>query len=285
MRGAPGRLRRLLGSGSTVVAPFAYDALQARLAEAAGFPAVYLTGFGTAAAHGLPDVGLLTTTEMAANVARLAGAVGIPVVADADTGGGGPLNVARTVEQYARAGAAALHIEDQVWPKRCGFMAGKEVIPAGEMVAKVRAAVDASRALGPEDGPVVIARTDALAPLGWEEVERRARRYHEAGAELLFVDGIRSRRDAAAYAERLAGLPLLYNGSLPVAEASGHGFRLVLAAGTLLAVLDAQRHVYEALAATGAVPLEHPGQVFDQVNRLLGLDAVEELRERYAPEP
>ena len=157
MSGAPGRLRRLLTTTPTVVAPFAYDALQAKLAEAAGFAAVYLTGFGTAASHGLPDVGLLTTTEMAANVARLAGAVDIPVVADADTGGGGPLNVARTVEQYARAGAAALHVEDQVWPKRCGFMAGKEVIPAGEMVAKVRAAVDTSRRLGPDDGPLVIA--------------------------------------------------------------------------------------------------------------------------------
>ena len=267
------------------MAPFAYDALQARLVEAAGFAAVYLTGFGTAASHGLPDVGLLTPTEMAANVARLAGAVDIPVVADADTGGGGPLNVARTVEQYAAAGAAALHIEDQVWPKRCGFMAGKEVIPAGEMVAKVRAAVDVSRGLGPEDGPVVIARTDALAPLGWDEVAQRARRYHDAGAELIFVDGIRSRRDAATYAERLAGLPLLYNGALPVPEATEHGFRLVLAAGTLLAVIDAQRRIYEQLAASGTVALEHPGQVFDQVNRLLGLDEVEELRERYAPEP
>jgi len=230
-------------------------------------------------------VGLLTTTEMAANVARLAGAVDIPVVADADTGGGGPLNVARTVEQYARAGAAALHVEDQVWPKRCGFMAGKEVIPAGEMVAKVRAAVDTSRRLGPDDGPLVIARTDALAPLGWEEVEQRARRYHDAGAELIFVDGIRSRRDAATYAERLAGLPLLYNGSLPIDEATDKGFQLVLAAGTLLAVVDAQRRVYQELAATGTVSVEHPGQVFDEVNRLLGLDEVEELRQRYAPEP
>jgi 2,3-dimethylmalate lyase len=285
MSGAPARLRELLAGTATVVAPFAYDALQARLAEAAGFPAVYLTGFGTAASHGVPDVGLLTPTEMAANVARLAAAVHVPVVADADTGGGGPLNVARTVAQYAAAGAAALHIEDQVWPKRCGFMAGKEVIPAGEMVAKVRAAVDVSRGLGPEHGPVVIARTDALAPLGWDEVEERARRYREAGAELIFVDGIRSRRDAATYAERLAGLPLLYNGALPVAEASGHGFRLVLAAGTLLAAIAAQRRIYEELAARGSVTLEHPGQVFDEVNRLLGLDEVEELRQRYAPEP
>jgi 2-methylisocitrate lyase-like PEP mutase family enzyme len=285
MSGPPGRLRELLAGTATVVAPFAYDALQARLAEAAGFPAVYLTGFGTAASHGVPDVGLLTPTEMAANVARLAAAVHVPVVADADTGGGGPLNVARTVAQYAAAGAAALHIEDQVWPKRCGFMAGKEVIPAGEMVAKVRAAVDVSRGLGAEHGPVVIARTDALAPLGWDEVEERARRYRDAGAELIFVDGIRSRRDAATYAERLAGLPLLYNGALPVEEASEHGFRLVLAAGTLLAAIAAQRRIYEELAARGSVALEHPGQVFDEVNQLLGLDEVEELRQRYAPEP
>jgi 2-methylisocitrate lyase-like PEP mutase family enzyme len=282
---AAASLRALLREQPTVVAPFAYDGLQARLAEAAGFPAVYMTGFGTAASFGLPDVGLLSLADMSANVARLAAAVQIPVVADADTGYGGPLNVARTVTPYARAGAAALHLEDQVFPKRCGFMAGKEVIPAAEMVAKVRAAVDTSRAVGPEDGPMVIARTDALAPHGWNEVEERARRYHEAGAELIFVDGIRSRRDAARYAERLGDLPLVYNGTLPTTEAAALGFRLVLAAGPLLAGVDALRRIYDELAAGGGVTLERPGDVFDQVNRLLGLDEIEELRLRYAPEP
>jgi 2-methylisocitrate lyase-like PEP mutase family enzyme len=285
MNGAAGRLRTLLAERATVVAPFAFDGLQARLAEAAGFPAVYLSGFGTAAAHGLPDVGLLSLAEMAANVARLSAAVHVPVVADADTGFGGPLNVARTVDHYARAGAAALHLEDQVWPKRCGFMAGKEVIPAGEMVAKVRAAVDSAAALGPEDGPLVIARTDALAPHGWDEAVERARCYRDAGADLLFVDGIRSRRDAATYAERLGDLPLVYNGMLPLPEAEALGFRLVLAAGPLLAGVDALARIYCQLAEKGEVPLAAPGRVFDEVNTLLGLAEVEELRARYGEGP
>jgi 2-methylisocitrate lyase-like PEP mutase family enzyme len=274
---APAGLRSLLAGSDLVVAPFAYDALQARLVEAAGFSAVYLTGFGTAASHGLPDVGLLGLADMAANVERLAAAVSVPVVADADTGFGNAVNVARTVERYARAGAAALHLEDQVWPKRCGFMAGKEVIDAGEAAQKVRAAVDSA---GP-DGPVVIARTDALAAHGWDEVVDRAHRYRDAGAELIFVDGIRSRRDAAHYAERLGDLPLVYNGSLPVADAAEHGFRLMLAAGPLLAGVAALRSIYETLAATGSVPLDDPAGEFDRVNRLLGLDRVEELRARY----
>jgi 2-methylisocitrate lyase-like PEP mutase family enzyme len=156
-------------------------------------------------------------------------------------------------------------------------MAGKEVIDAREAAQKVRAAVDTS---GP-DGPVIIARTDALAPHGWDEVVDRAKRYRDAGAELIFVDGIRSRRDAAAYAERLADVPLVYNGSLPVAEAAAHGFRLMLAAGPLLAGVAALRSIYETLAATGSVPLDDAGGEFDRVNRLLGLDRVEDQRARY----
>ena len=136
------RLRELMDRG-TVVAPFVFDGVQARLAEAAGFEAVYMTGFGTAASYGLPDMGLIGLGEMSANAARIAGAVGVPVIADADTGYGNETNIARTVALYERAGVAALHIEDQDWPKRCGFLEGKRVIPAGEMVLKVRAAVAA----------------------------------------------------------------------------------------------------------------------------------------------
>jgi 2-methylisocitrate lyase-like PEP mutase family enzyme len=146
-----------------VVAPFVFDGLQARLAERAGFSVLYLTGFGAAASRGLPDLGLLGMSDMAAAVAVVAGASSLPVVADADTGYGGVLNVMRTVEAYEASGAAGLHIEDQVWPKRCGFFAGKEVIRLDDMVAKVRAACDAR---GDTD-TVIIARTDALAPHGW----------------------------------------------------------------------------------------------------------------------
>ena len=211
-----------------VVAPFVYDGLQARVAEDAGFPAVYCTGYGTAASHGLPDVGLLGLAEMAANGRRIAAAVGVPVICDADTGFGNAVNVARTVAEYAAAGIAGLHIEDQVWPKRCGFMAGKEVIPAAEATQKVRAAVEAA---GP-GGPVIIARTDALAPHGWDEVEARARAFAGVGAELIFVDGLRTRADAETCAARLGDLPLVYNGMLPVADMAALGFRLNLNSAT-----------------------------------------------------
>jgi 2-methylisocitrate lyase-like PEP mutase family enzyme len=131
------RLRAALKEPGLLVAPFVYDGLQAMIAERSGFGAVYMTGFGTAASHGMPDLGLLTMSEMVANARRISRAVGIPVICDADTGYGNPLNVIRTVQEYEDAGAAAFHIEDQVWPKRCGFLEGKQVIPQGEMVQKV----------------------------------------------------------------------------------------------------------------------------------------------------
>ncbi|MBA2625106.1 MAG: isocitrate lyase/PEP mutase family protein [Acidimicrobiia bacterium] len=182
---APARLRALLDEG-LVVAPFVFDALQALAAEQAGARAVHLTGFGMAASHGDPDVGLVGLREI-----------------------------------VAAAGVTAIHIEDQHWPKRCGFFAGKEVVAVGEMEAKVRAAVDAA---GP-GGAVVIARTDALAPLGWREAESRARRCHDAGAELLFVDGLATPADAETCAERLGDLPLVYNGLLPAERVAALGFR------------------------------------------------------------
>src|SRR6516225_4201180 len=201
------RLRQLLNGREMLVAPFVYDCLQAKIAEQIGFQAVYMTGFGTAAARGFPDLGLLTMSEMVQNVRAIAHAVEVPVICDADTGYGNPVNVWRTVREYEEAGAAALHIEDQVWPKKCGFLAGKQVIPLEEMVPKVRAACDARR----DPNFVIIARTDALAVNGWDDVVRRCHAYHEAGADLIFVDGIRTVDDVKDYASKLAGLPLLYN--------------------------------------------------------------------------
>src|SRR5580698_2444379 len=171
MSDARSRLRKLLNGPEMVIAPFVYDCLQARLAQHEGFKAIYMTGFGTAAARGFPDLGLLTMGEMVENVRALARSVDIPLICDADTGYGEAINVQRTVREYEDAGAAALHIEDQVWPKRCGFLSGKQVIPMEEMVPKVRAACDARR----DSNFVVIARTDALAVNGWEDVARRAR--------------------------------------------------------------------------------------------------------------
>jgi 2-methylisocitrate lyase-like PEP mutase family enzyme len=150
----------MLSSGKLIVAPGAYDALTAKLIEGAGFEAVYMTGYGTAASMmAFPDIGLLTMTEMLANARAVAGAVSIPLIADVDTGYGNPINVIRTVREYEKAGAAAIHIEDQVWPKRCGHMSGKQVIPQHDMVAKIKAAVDSRES----DDFLVIARCDALA--------------------------------------------------------------------------------------------------------------------------
>jgi 2-methylisocitrate lyase-like PEP mutase family enzyme len=249
---SPGaRLRALLAEG-LVVAPFVFDGVQARLAEAAGFRAVYMSGFGTAASWGLPDRGLIGLGEMAANAARIAAAVGVPVIADADTGYGNEANVARTVALYERAGVAGLHIEDQEWPKRCGFLEGKRVIPVEEMELKVRAAVAARR----DPATVIIARTDALAPLGREEAAERARRYAAAGADLLFIDGLKDRETIAWAAEELRGLPLVLNTwLLTPGEAAALGFRLYLHLGVMLRHFEEFRRALWELQETGRVAL------------------------------
>ncbi|MFZ0659113.1 MAG: isocitrate lyase/PEP mutase family protein [Candidatus Binataceae bacterium] len=244
------RLRAMLSRPAMIVAPFVFDCLQARLAEEAGFEAVYMTGFGTAASRGFPDLGLLTMTEMAANARAISNAVAVPVICDADTGYGNPLNVSRTIREYEDAGAAALHIEDQVFPKRCGFLSGKQVIPLEEMAAKVRAACDARR--DPE--LVLIARTDALEPEGWDEVEARARAYRAAGADLIFADGIKTREDLNTYAKRLGDLPLIYNGDLlPLDELKKFPFKLTIHIGTMLAAYAMMRDTMRELHSTGKI--------------------------------
>lgn len=271
-------LRAKLNGSSMVVAPFVYDALQARIAERVGFEAVYMTGFGTAAARGFPDLGLLTMTEMVENVRAIARSVSIPLICDADTGYGNPVNVWRTVREYEAAGAAALHIEDQVWPKRCGFLAGKQVIPMDEMVPKVRAACDARS----NPDTVIIARTDALAVNGWDEVVRRAHAYRDAGADLVFVDGIRTINDLRDYASRLKGLPLLYNGQLlPVADLAQHGFKLTIHSGTFLAYYRSARDVLTELKQTGSVKSNDQNGAFGELVDLLGVAEMDALGKKY----
>src|SRR5690348_4293416 len=195
-------LRSLLAKPEPVLAPGAYDALSARLIEAAGFPAVYMTGFGTSASHlGRPDVGLMTMAEMVDHARRIVQAVGVPVIADADTGYGNPINVIRTVRAYENAGVAGIHIEDQVAPKRCGHMEGKQVIPAEDMVHKVRAAVAAKSS--PDF--LLIARTDARAVEGFQAALDRVRRYRDAGADAIFFEAPQSEAEIAAVAEDLRG--------------------------------------------------------------------------------
>jgi len=276
---AAARLRELLVVPSMIVAPFVYDCLQAKIAERTGFDAVYMTGFGTAAARGFPDLGLMTMTEMVQNVRAIAHAVKVPVICDADTGYGNPLNVWRTVREYEEAGAAALHIEDQVWPKKCGFLAGKQVIPMEDMVPKVRAACDARR----DPAFVIIARTDALAVNGWDDVVRRCRAYHAAGADLLFVDGIRSLDDLKNYTARLGDLPLLYNGALlPVAELARYGFKLTIHISSLMAAYVNFRDALRQLKTTGVMEVPFTGRLFEELTELMGVPETEAIAKKYS---
>lgn len=201
------KLRQSIKEEKMVTTPFVVDGLQAIMAQAAGFKAAYMTGFGAASTLGLPDVGLLTLTQMAEKLRAITATSEIPLIVDADTGYGNYVNVVQTVREYERAGAAALHLEDQVWPKRCGYMLNKQVIPKEEAVTKIKAAVDARQ----DESFVIIARTDTLAVNGWDDVEDRVHSFMEAGADMAFVDGIRNLEDIRNYMERLAGIPVLFN--------------------------------------------------------------------------
>lgn len=201
MTTAAEKLRASLASGKLIQAPGAPDALTARLVEMAGFPAIYMTGFGaTASRLGLPDIGLLTQTEMTTHARDMVRAVDIPVIADADTGYGGPANIRRTIEEYVQAGVAAIHLEDQQLPKRCGQRSGVKVIPADENVRRLKA-----RCRAWNDPLVLIARTDAIQSEGVEEAIRRANLYREAGVDLVFVDGIKKIADVEAVSKGVPG--------------------------------------------------------------------------------
>ena len=250
-------LRALLRAPEMIAAPGAQDALTAKLVEQAGFPAVYMTGAGTAAVAGLPDFGLLTATEMVANAARLAGAVGVPVIADADTGYGNELNCFRAVRDYERAGVAGIHIEDQLFPKRCGHLDRKEIIPREDWLAKLRAAVAARR----DPDFLLIARTDARAVVGFEEAIARANAAMEAGADLAFVEAPETREELAAVPRRVAGpclLNIVHRGRTPavsLADAGAMGYRLaIIPALLLMAGIAACDAALAALRATGTYP-------------------------------
>ena len=271
------KLRQMLNSGHMVVAPFVLNALHAKIAESVGFQAVYMTGAGTAAERGFPDVGLLTMTEMVANAKYIANAVDIPVICDADTGYGNPLNVQRTVREYESAGVAAIHLEDQVSPKKCGFFEGKQVIPVEEHVQKIKAALDART--DPEF--VVIARCDAYAVTGWEDTINRCNSYMEAGADMVFVDGIKSEADIQNYAKDMAGLPRMYNGDLMnTKDMNALGYKLMICGSTIWLIYQQVKESFEELKNNGAVDPARYGTRWD-VAELLGLDEVYELERKY----
>jgi carboxyvinyl-carboxyphosphonate phosphorylmutase len=281
------RLRRLLAGTDPVIAPGAYDALSARLIERAGFDAIYMTGFGAAASLlGRPDVGLLSFAEMVDQARRIVQAVGVPVIADADDGYGNPLNVIRTVREYEAAGVAALHLEDQVSPKRCGHLEGKDVIPAQEMVEKIRAAVEARRS----PDLVIIARTDARAVEGLDAALERARSYRDAGADMLFVEAPEDEDEVAAVADAFPDTPLLFNAvdggrtpPLHVDRLRELGFRLIIC--PLTALFAATRAVLEALARvrTDGTAADKGSLPFATFTGLVGLGDILRLEERYTP--
>jgi len=271
------KLRQLLKSDSLIVAPFILNAFHAKIAESVGLNAVYMTGSGTSAERGFPDVGLLTMTEMVSNAKYIAGAVDIPVICDADTGYGNPLNVQRTIREYESAGVAGVHIEDQLFPKKCGFFAGKQVIPQEEAVQKIKAALDAR--VDPDF--VIIARCDAYAVTGWEDTIERCNAYMEAGADLVFVDGIKSQDDIANYARDMADLPRMYNGDLANTKQMDElGYKIMICGSTIWLIYKQLKDAFTELMEEGAVNPERFGTRWD-VAGLMGLDAVYELEQKY----
>ena len=281
------RLRKLLSQPGLLMAPGVADALNARLVAEAGFDAIYMTGAGTAVSRlGMPDIGLLTVTEMADNAGRIADASGLPLISDADNGYGGPLNVRRTVQLFEKAGVAGIHIEDQTWPKRCGHLSGKALIPAEEMAAKVRAACDAR-----VDGDfVIIARTDAIAVDGLSAALDRAELYADAGADVIFVESPRTPEELSEIPKRLT-VPALFNmassGKTPFLsrdEIAALGYRLAIYPNfAILAAIPAVRHYLAELAAQGTVShLVGDMASFRELFGIAGMEEVKELESRYA---
>jgi 2-methylisocitrate lyase-like PEP mutase family enzyme len=246
-----------MSQGGLIRAPGVYDGITARLVEQAGFPVAYMTGAGTSMSLGYPDYGLLTQTEMVANATVISRTIDIPVVADADTGYGNELNVTRTINEYERAGIAAIHMEDQVSPKRCGHLAGKELIPIEEYAAKIRAAVAARR----DPDFVIIARTDANTVTGFEDAISRAKIAMENGADIAFVESPRDMEELAAVPKRVNG-PCLINvvvgGVTPdvnLRDAEKMGFRLAIMPSMLIStIFNACDQVLEELNQTDQPP-------------------------------
>ena len=280
------QLKQLLAAGAIVQAPGAYDALSARLVQRAGFEAIYMTGCGaTASRLGQPDIGLLTQTEMTTHARDMVRAVDIPVIADADTGYGGPSNIERTVREYVQAGVAAIHLEDQVAPKRCGQMAGIRLIDARENERRLRCALQARG----DDPLLVIGRTDALPAAGIDEAVARAGRYRDAGVDLVCVDGIKTVAEVEAVARRVAGPKVVsfVDGTEAVAlsanELQAMGFAVVFHAVT--ALFSAARAVEASLAALRAhgTPrgLSQPGMSYAAFCDVVGLAPHQRLDEAW----
>ena len=276
-----------LAGGEMITAPGVYDGLMARLVAQAGFRAAYMTGAGTAVSFGLPDYGLLTMTEMVANAARIAAAADVAVIADADTGFGNELNVTRAVREYQRAGVAAIHIEDQGFPKKCGHLDDKEIVPRAEFIAKIRAAVAARS----DPDFKIIARTDARAPIGFEEAIARANAAMEAGADIAFVEAPQTLEELRAVPKLVNGpclFNLVYGGKTPdidLATAREMGFRLAILPDVLWReiVMVCERTLAEI--AAGRLPDQTTGLTVRELFERAGAGEWDALRTRFTDPP
>src|SRR5438552_7119534 len=278
-------LRRLIGKTGYTMVPGADDTLTARLVEAAGFAAVYLTGGGYSRASGYPDLGLLSLTENAMFIGRTVEAGGIPVIADADTGYGNAINVIRTVREYEKTGVAGFHIEDQISPKKCGHYEGKEVISRAEMVGKIKAAVDTRQ----DADMIIIARSDARAVEGLEAAIERVNAYLEAGADVGFVEAPQNVEELRIVGRKVKGPALVnvFEGGktpmLPASELEAMGFRLgIYPSQTHRAAIRAAQRVLQALKEDGHTTRVEPDlATFQEREEAVGTAAWRKLEERY----
>jgi methylisocitrate lyase len=278
------RVAQIIAQSRFVAAPGVFDALSAKLAERAGFPLAIVSGFSVAAtAIGEPDLGLVTQTELVERARRICGAVSIPVLVDADTGYGNPLNVHRTVKELIAAGAAGCFLEDQVWPKRCGHLQGKRVIYRDEYVNKIRAACDARA----DADFFIIARSDALATDGLDEAIARVEAAREAGADASFVEAPTSREQLAEIGRRCARpnvANMIVGGKTPVlpgSELADLGFQIILhALDPLFAAASAMEAAYRSIAS-GDIPVGESSMSFARFNEIVGLKERLALAKKY----
>lgn len=282
---AAARFRQLLARPEMIVAPGAYDGISALTIQQAGFEAAYMTGSGTAATLGYPDLGLVTMTEMVENAARIARAIDIPLIADADTGYGNELNVTRTVREYESRNVAGIHIEDQVAPKRCGHLDGKEVVSRGEFVAKIRAAVQAKQT----SDFVIIARTDARAVLGMDEAIARAIEALSVGADIAFVEAAQSMQEVEDIPRRVGGpclLNMVSGGKTPIValdDAQAMGYRIAIQPGLLFrnAMATFDQVLADLKATRRMVPVAQGASVTSGFQRF-GMDRWNAIRDQAA---
>ena len=282
------KIRELFASGKLVVAPGAHDCLCAKVIASLGFDAIYMTGYGQSASHlGKPDVGLMTGTEMAMRAANMVEAAGIPIIADADTGFGNAVNVMRTVREYEKAGVAVIQLEDQVMPKKCGHMIGRQVVSKEEMVGKIHAAVDQRM---DDQGMMIMARTDARTVYGIEEAIERGLAYKEAGADIVFVESPEGKDEMKLINEKVNHLTIanmVEGGRTPLIkndELKELGFNLVIyPTASVYVTTKAMKDLWEGLKRDGTTANMIDNMIpFPEFNKIMGLPRIREIEANYS---